>query len=1232
MAELLIGEWGGYSKDRMAWGFLAVLSCLALLSCEKQAMPDADGNGLRGISDPFVKATTLLAAEGEAGAFLRLTPEECGIDFTNELTDSKLIYEQVSTQAGLGVGDYDGDGDLDVYLLGLNSKNKLYRNDGGFRFTDVTAGAGEGLDGGDLLGSCGVFADLTGDGHLDLYVGNRNGANQLFVGNGKGKFTEEAAARGADVSFATVSAAVFDYDNDGDLDIYVANYKDTIEYDDFFTLVPEAADSEKIVVPANLADRFYVDPGGKPRMLPHPDQLLVNDGTGHFEDKAEEAGLYSHGWSFQAQACDFNNDGLIDLYVTGDFETADRFFLNNGDGSFSDRTADMCRKTPLYGMGCDSGDINGDGLPDLFVGDMASQDYKKSKTQNGDVNRWRWEMLNMTPQPQMRNMLYINRGDGWMTELAQFSGVHASDWTWACRIADLDCDGIAELFVTNGMTRDAMDVDTELRMLAMHRRGASPTQIMNFALSQPMYRTQNVIFTAKEPLKYEMAKDNWGMVEEAMGCGVSLADFDGDGDLDIIVNNTNAEAGVWRNDVATGRRISLDLRQEGANTQAVGARVWAYCGEDIYMRDVIISRGFATGESSRLFFGLGSHEKIERLTIRWPDLSVQEYSNLPAGKHYTISKASSLPAWQPAVHETLFSQSAFDWEQTEQDTVDEEYAAEPLLPFLQSGLGTGAGVADFDGDGKLDVYFGGAAGQAGQLFTGDGAGGFSASAALAGLIGEEVEEMGVLAFDANGDGRMDLFLSSGGMESAAGSEAYQDRLFLNMEGGFVEKRLPERRVSTAAAAAADVDGDGDLDLLVCGHLVPQVYGAAAESVLYANDGAGNFSVATERLAPGLADAGQITEAQFADMNGDGMVDLVMALRWGSVELWLNEGGVLVRGAALTKRGWWQSLGLGDFDGDGDIDVLCGNTGLNTKYRPKEGKPVTMFAHDFDQNGSRDLIEVKHRRDGELLPERGRSCSGYAIGYVASRYPTWASFADATVGEIYGQGLEEAERFEADELASVICINEGGGVFRVEELPLTAQLAPVFGIGVGDFNMDGKLDAYLANNFYGTQPETGRWNAGYGVLALGDGAGGFSCLEPYVSGISMSTEGRGVVPADFNMDGMLDLVVSASNAAPQLALGVSSAGAGGSALGSSLLVKLSGKAPNTAAVGARLKLVLDDGVAMIREVQAGGGYLSSYAGPLHFGIPKGRTPASLSITWPGGAVSETTSFDSRTIEL
>jgi hypothetical protein len=1179
-------------------------------------------------SNASVQKTELVTGV-QGSEFTKLSSAESGISFVSLAESREMRLDDLGSQAGMAAADYDGDGDIDLYLCGVENDNQLFRNEGGMRFVDVTDAAGSELRIPGEMAESAVFLDINTDGWLDLYVAVRGNPNRLFVNSGDGTFTEQAQKYGLDTSRSTIVSAVFDYDNDGDLDIYNANNRvgrneegmmqgkrrDGKEFK--FILNEETGE---VNLDEESSKDYYMDNATKVHVKPDTDEFFINDGNGHFEDRAGQIGIHPLGWSLNALACDFNNDGWVDLQVSGDFDTPDLYYLNNGKGGMLEQGREMLRINSFYGMGSDAGDLNHDGWMDYIVGDMSPTGYKDSKKQSGDMNDLRFELAYFVPHQNMRNTVFLNRGDGWMTEAAALLGVKSTDWTWSIRLADLNADGLLEVLATNGYISRTIEYDEQVRVRKMMEEGRSKQEIDDYKLSLEALLTDDVIYTADRPLHYQKAPDNWGIHDQAVSCGCILQDLDGDGDLDFVVNNTGAELGVYRNDLPSGNQVLIDLRQPGANAEAVGARVIAWCGEQQFMQDVILARGYASTESSRIHLGLGEHEKIDSLWIRWPGNRCEVLYDLDANMHYTIEQGSALVDAKPQSYAPLFDQEELGYEQIEANTFDAEFAAEPLLPVRRSSLGTGLGVADVNVDGQLDVYFAGAAGQPGKFYLGRGGRTLLSSPLLEKVVDERQENMGVLFFEANADGRPDLLLSSGSNEFPLGNPLYLDRLSYNLADGFKLGSINVEAVSSGSACAADIDSDGDLDIFIAGRQKVGAYLYPEHSHIMFNDGQGNFSLATGRVAPGLAEIGPIADALFSDLNDDGKPDLLLALEFGSVEWWANNDGRLVRQGPISPSGMWQSLATGDFDNDGDMDVLAGNYGLNTKYHPSTGKPYMIIADDFDDNGTRDLIEVKFGSDGTLLPGRGRSCSGYAVTTIPERFPTWSMFADASLEDVYGPIDQVAEKYTADKMESCLLVNDGSGVFAVQDLPLPAQYSIVFGMAVGDFDNDGNLDAWLNQNYRDTQPEETRWISGYGCLLLGDGQAGFRSLEPLESGMRVGVDGRGAVAADMNGDGSLDLLLSVSNAKAQVGWGIPE-----NDNGSGLSVSLEGPAGNPAGIGARLSLELSDGRVLQREVQNGHTYLSSYVGPVHFGIPDGTQPKKLTVIWPGGSTSELDSF-------
>ncbi|MCC7477716.1 CRTAC1 family protein, partial [bacterium] len=680
-----------------------ILACLGLSAC-----PAGTGGGSAGGGAATYSSEPLAApSAGAARVLTALSPAESGIDFTNQVLNPQHYLDQSATQAGGAAGDYDGDGDTDFYVCGLAADGRLYRNDGALKFTDVSAEAG--ISGQTVNCAGAVFADFDSDKDLDLYVCCRIGRNLLYINDGSGKFTEEGEARGVASSYSTVMAAVFDAENDGDLDMYLCNNNESrqpegINEEDRVQFTMEyRPDTGEFILPPDMAKNWYTDGAGKLRVRPDPDELLINDGTGKFSNQIDSSGMgdKNGGWELQALPADYNNDGLTDLWVSGDFDTPERLYINQGGGKFSDEAQERLRVTSYFSMGSDTADLNSDGWLDVFCGDMSASGYKDGKKQSGDMHTYRWDLTHNVPQQQMRNSAFLNRGDGWFSECAEMLGVKSSDWTWTCRIADINCDGLQDIYTSNGFVARDIEVDIARELGQMRKAGASEMDRAKYLQSLGGFQTDDVIWTATAPLKFDKAPDNWGMKDAAISCGVLLEDFDGDGDQDFLSNNTDSPTVLWRNDVAEGQRLVLRLRSDSANTQGVGARVTAWVGDAQYCNEVILSRGWATGCSSDLYIGLGTVDKVDKLTIRWPDLSEQTIENMAAGFRYTITQPKKLPKWQPAEKPAaLFAQQDFDWEQKERETGDTtqapgmppEFTAEQLLPAQRSQLGTGCAV------------------------------------------------------------------------------------------------------------------------------------------------------------------------------------------------------------------------------------------------------------------------------------------------------------------------------------------------------------------------------------------------------------------------------------------------------------------------------------------------------------------------------------------------------------
>jgi hypothetical protein len=1262
----------------------AVLLLALLAACGKDQPP----------AQPLALTAAPLPARAAVPGprFAKLDPAVTGLQHQNLLRRENVVA-YVYSGAGLAVGDYDGDGLPDVYVVSQDGPNKLFRQTAPMRFVDVTATAG-GLDGGDAWGTAATFADVDGDGDLDLYVCNLESPNLLYQNQGDGTFIEKAGAFGLGLALASMGCAFADYDQDGDLDCYLLTNRalrhnlpaeilaevtlpssvrrSKAQLAPAMPDFPRGKDGVPTVPPGYEEHFFLVDGAPAPFQAGQRDRLLRNDGYGRFVDASDEAGIRDQGNGLSVVWWDCDGDGRLDLYVANDFQSPDLLYRNLGGGRFEEVADAMLPHTPFFGMGSDFGDVDGDGRFDLLVADMSSTSHYWGKMLMGSMDQHRWFLMHSRPQQYMRNALYVNTGAGRFQEAAHLAGLASTDWTWAVRFGDLDDDGRLDVYATNGIPVFTDNPDTGEEFDRLWRQGMQQQALALFR-AIPSVPEKKVARRNVGDLQFEDVGAQWGLDEASVAHGAVLCDLDRDGDLDVIANTMNGPAGLWENRGSDGHRALVSLRGIGGNRFGVGARIEVTAGGRTQTRLVSPTRGYMSAGEPIEHFGLGDAARIERLVVRWPSGRVQQFDGLQADRWFMVAEAgvgvaagegsevaavavvkagdASVPAaagpvgatnraatsapmpdaptTQPAnpvatppnpnltdsaTEPPFFTATALPAKHTERDFDD--YALQPLLPHRLSRLGPGLACGDADGDGRVDVWLAGAAGAPGTLLHAQASGGFTP---IAGPWAQhaESEDLGACWFDADGDGDLDLYVASGGVEAGARSELLRDRLYRN-DGGlrFVDATadaLPDVRRSSSCVAAADFDRDGDLDLFVGARVDPGRFPHSAPSVLLRNDG-GRFVDVAGALLPAAGELGMVTAAQWTDLDGDGWLDLAVAASWQPVRVLGNDGGkgFVDRTDALGLgglRGQWQGLAAADLDGDGDVDLALGNLGLNTKYKASVDKPLRLFARDFDGNGTFDVVEAKAGIDG-LLPVRGLSCSSQAMPFVRQRFPTYDAFARANLGAIYGDALAQCLELSCNELQHVVLRNDGAR-FAVLPLPRRAQLAPAFGIGVADFDGDGHQDLVLAQNFFSPEPETGRFDGGLGLWLRGRGDATFDVVPPLESGIVLPDDQKALALADLDGDGAPEWLSAANDGAVR----VFRAGAPAA----SLAVRLRGAAGNPDAIGARVTLVRSDGTQQVREVHAGSGYLAQNEPCAWFAdVPDG---CRLAVVWPDGARSE-----------
>lgn len=1156
-----------------------------------------------------------------AAGFERLSPEQTGIDLVNRIdTDhpKKYLYFSGTMGGGIAIGDVDADGRPDIYCVNGPGGNRLYRQVGDLEFEDVTSAAG--VDGGDAWGTGASMADVNNDGWLDIYVCNYDSPNLLYINQGDGTFAERGAEYGVNLVDASMMGAFCDYDRDGDLDLYLLTYR---------FLRAEGRPAEPPIVTVN--GRRRIAPGFEKYYalsndafgygpVSRADGLLRNDGD-TFTNVSGEAGVegvLGHGLS--ATWWDYNDDGWPDLYVANDFTDPDQLYRNNGDGTFTNVIVDTVPSTTWYSMGADAGDINNDGLADLLVTDMAARTHFKQKTSMGNMDDSQEFLTTAIPRQYMRNALFLNSGTHRLMEVAYLTGLAKTDWTWTAKLADLDNDGRVDAYFTNGSPRNFVDSDV----------GFHPDLLIgrtNWDVYEdgPPLKETNLAFRNAGDLTFENVSHAWGLDHLGISLAAAHADLDRDGDLDLVVADFDEPIGVYRNVGNAGHGILIQLEGTESNRFGLGAKLTLETKRGSQVRYHSPLTGFLASNEPLVHFGVGDTQHIEKLIIDWPSGARQELRDLEAGKLYVVAEPATSAAEDPSqrerpTREPLFTTSDALAGVRHREQEYDDFRRQPLLPNKLSQLGPGMAWGDADGDGDDDLFVGGAAGDPGKLLINSGNGDFRRRMLDVFERDRFCEDMGAVWFDADGDGNLDLYVVSGGVEADVGDPKLADRLYLNDGRGNLTRApsdaLPDLRNSGGPVAAADFDRDGDVDLFVGGRAIPGQYPLAPDSHLLQNDG-GSFNVATDKLAPGLKRAGMVTSALWSDADSDGWRDLVVTYEWGPVRFFRNVEGKLIdqtAAAGLAARtGWWNGIAGGDVDNDGDIDYVVTNFGLNTKYHASAEKPALLYYGDFDNSGTMQLVEAEFE-DETLFPVRGKSCSTNAMPFLGEKFDTFREFASASLQEIYTpECLQEAHRFAATTLESGVLFNDGRGRFTFEPLPRLAQAAPGYGAVVADLTLDGNADIYLVHNFYSPQPETGRMAGGLSLLLQGDGKGNFAPVWPSESGLVVPGDAKSATLADLNGDAAPDLVVGINDAAPEAFVRRQEPPR------RPLAVRLPGlntKHPVSTA-GARVTARLSDGSVRVAEIYAGGGYLSQSPAEVFLAAPTDVSIESVEVQWPDG---------------
>lgn len=1039
----------------------------------------------------------------EGPLFELLPPAQTGVQFVNTIQEqprgfNHLHWEHIYSGGGVAVGDINNDGLPDLFFAGNMVGDALYLNKGDMQFEDITAAAGILQD---QQWSAGVtMGDLNGDGFLDIYVCRMGPTidsdqmrNRLYLNNGDNTFTERAEELNLAHGGYSIQATFFDYDNDGDLDIYLVNQPPN----------------------SRLISRFGLDVTTMGEVI--TDRLFRNDGD-TFTSVTETAGLYNNAYGLNAVASDLNDDGWPDIYVSNDYGEPDMMYINNQDGTFTDKIRENTKHISFYAMGSDVADFNNDALPDIAVVDMASSDHFRSKTNMGSMQPevfWA-SVANGKHYQYMFNTLQLNNGNGSFSDIGQLAGISKTDWSWSILLADFDNDGWQDISVTNGIQRDIRNNDFLNKVRQMATAGQKEFLVMDLVKLVPSNPLSNYLYHNEGGFTFENKAAEWGMGQANFTQGAAYADLDLDGDLDMVMNSNDMKGPIYENRWGNARRyLRVKLVGNDKNRQALNSKVKIKYGDQVQVREATFTRGYLSASEPILHFGLGEVAQIDKLTVSWFDGTETVLENVKADQLLSIShqeaeRGQAEAETPPSPLFAALEAPAFRHQENDFD----DYSREILLPHKQSTNGPALASADVNGDGKDDFYVGGAAEQAGVLFLQQADGAFAAAPQQPWYSDRGHEDVGALFFDADGDGHADLYVASGGSEWVPGSARYADRLYLNDGNGNFSKApagtLPDNYESGQAVAAGDFDSDGDLDLFVGGRIVPGKYPAPANSYILRNDG-GKFTDATAEVAEALNPLGMVTDALFSDYDGDGDLDLLVVGEWMPLTVLNNDGGTFSNQTAQAglaqTGGWWWSIAEGDFDGDGDMDYMAGNLGKNAKFKASKEKPFLVYQSDFDENGTNDVVLAGYYK-GKQVPVRGRECSSQQMPFIAEKYPTFEGFASASLEDIYSQqALKQANKREVHGFYSALFLNQGNGQLEKHKLPVEAQFAPVQDIQVTDINQDGTLDAILVGNLHGAEVETVRYDAGTGLCLLGDGAGHFRSLTVQESGLYAPHDAR-----------------------------------------------------------------------------------------------------------------------------